>query len=259
MYLKNISQREDEESLRVLYVGMTRAEERLYMSWTGKSEKASWSSFLEDYIEQKGESEEFRVDLVKESHSVIYQDEIVKESVPEPLNNEFPRLYLEPLDKGRPESETVAEDILESQRVRWQGVVLHKLFENLKTHDEETVKELAKRWLPLRYEIALKAIEFVVSNQEIPLKEIIKNGYVEWGYQKQEKGSLVERRIDLWGVVDNELWIVDYKTGSSRHKKKAFEQLRTYSKALTEYLSWEAKINLVVVYPFDEKIEQLSL
>lgn len=98
------------------------------------------------------------------------------------------------------------------------------------------------------------AVNFVLQNQQVSFKANIANSYVEWGYQQEDEAGLMERRIDSWGIVDNTLWVVDHKTGSSQYKDKAFEQMTEYAEALRNYKQWQGGIQLVAAYPFSQKL-----
>lgn len=256
--VKNLSQREDEEFLRVLYVAMTRAKSQLYLSWSGKPEKTSWALQVEKFLSQQSDDEFLKVDEVSEAVKATYKQSKEMSGVPKPYINDKERFYLKPLKEVLQKSNYQEQDLLSGQKKRWQGVILHKLFESLKHHDVLKVKELAQKWLQEDHQEAWKALDFVSTQTKVPLISIVQNGFVEWGYQTKKEGKVIERRVDLWGVFENTLWIVDYKTGSVRYKDQAFEQLKEYGEALKEYLSWSGSIRYCVVYPFDEAIEVMN-
>ena len=52
LWVQQMKQRERAEALQVLYVAMTRAKKRLYLSWTGKVQTNSWASFLEKSVDK---------------------------------------------------------------------------------------------------------------------------------------------------------------------------------------------------------------
>lgn len=255
LYVFDMKKREAEESLRVLYVGMTRAEEKLFLSWTGSPQKKSWALFVEKYLNSAADFPYLlRNKLEGEIEASVYKLDTVEVDASKMFKS-LDRFDLQPRDfiSGTKEELGSWKKVEGQQDQRWQGVVLHKLFESLKNHDVSQVSRLASLWMPEKLDEVKKALSFVYENKELPLAEIIKSGSVEWGYQKQDKNGLIERRIDLWGVVNNELWIVDYKTGSTHFKNKAFEQLEEYKKALCEYLDWSGEVRLAAVYPFSEQ------
>lgn len=250
--LRSLQEREAQEALRVFYVGMTRAEEKLFLSWSGKPEKRSWANHLVSYKETGPLPGYVQFNPIEDSQERLYVVSAKGESV---------RSGYQPEDK-RPSTPAVTAADLTSdfadwdewsrhQSRRWEGVVLHKVFESLKHHDRDKVFALAQNWLPTKRREITAAMNYVLENQMVPLQRIIQEGFVEWGYQHQVDDELIERRIDLWGIVDDTLWVVDYKTGSAKYKDKAFEQMRQYSAALIQYLDWQGPVKKVAVFPFD--------
>ena len=51
--------------------------------------------------------------------------------------------------------------------------------------------------------------------------------------------------------MKKKIWVVDYKTGSPKNEKEAFEQLKKYAQALqkSHSVSKEEKLYLAVIYP----------
>ena len=92
-----------------------------------------------------------------------------------------------------------------------------------------------------------------MDHDQVPFLDLISQGEVEWGYLKRTLEIKQEKRIDLWSIHDDCLWVVDYKTGSPNFKDKAFEQMSEYAETLKEYLNWEKPIKMCAVFPFSEK------
>ena len=136
-----------------------------------------------------------------------------------------------------------------------QGTNAHRLFEALKyTPYQELVK--------ISDEDLKKPLEFLAETPSIPLLKIIEQGYVEWGFAMVEQKALMQGQIDLWGIVDDVLWMVDYKTGSPKYSETAFRQLEAYAWAIYRmgYAQTVKSVKLAVVYPMDEivKIEEIK-
>ena len=68
----------------------------------------------------------------------------------------------------------------------------------------------------------------------------------------------MQGQIDLWAELDNEIHVLDYKTGSSEYAEKAFDQLAVYTLALLQMkmIPAEKKIILSVVYPGEKLIKK---
>ena len=137
-----------------------------------------------------------------------------------------------------------------------QGTNAHRLFEALKftTHDE--LMQIADEDLK-------KPLQFLATTKQLPMLEIIAKGHVEWGFALKYQNSLMQGQIDLWGIVEDTLWMVDYKTGSQKYSDTAFKQLEAYTWALLNmsYLKQVKNVKLAVVYPMDEivKVQDLDL
>jgi len=131
-----------------------------------------------------------------------------------------------------------------------QGTKAHRLFESL--------KYVSFAELQAQSDEDLKApLEFLVKGSAIPLLEIIEKGHVEWGFALQHQGALMQGQIDLWGVLGDTLWMVDYKTGSQKYSETAFRQLKAYAWALSQmgYTSGVTAVKIAVVYPMDEVVK----
>jgi ATP-dependent helicase/nuclease subunit A len=102
-----------------------------------------------------------------------------------------------------------------------------------------------------------EAVRFIAATQEIPLLEVIQKGHVEWGFSFQHQDFWIQGQIDLWGKVGSDIWIVDYKTGSSDFAANAFDQLKAYTWALhrMDFIQRDSQVHLAVVYPFEKKIK----
>lgn len=96
-------------------------------------------------------------------------------------------------------------------------------------------------------------LKLFISNSEIPFQRIIANGYVEWPFSLCDSDQVIEGQIDLWGRDDqNQIWIIDYKTGSPNFAAKAFEQMKLYAWCLLKMrlINENDSITLAVCYPF---------
>ena len=86
------------------------------------------------------------------------------------------------------------------------------------------------------------------------MRELMANGEAEWGFQVRTPNGVVEGQIDLWGIAQNRLFVVDYKSGSEAYKETAFQQLSLYAWALRKF-GFEQEIELVVIYPLKQNVE----
>jgi ATP-dependent helicase/nuclease subunit A len=86
------------------------------------------------------------------------------------------------------------------------------------------------------------------------MAELIKAGRVEWGFQVKAGQHVIEGQMDLWAEMDDKIYVVDYKTGSTRRIEDAFKQLSLYAWVLRRF-GHKKPIEMVVLYPLHEKSE----
>lgn len=101
------------------------------------------------------------------------------------------------------------------------------------------------------------ALDFAMQWQQGLLKQIMENGFAEKSFAIQYRSHLIQGQIDLWGrSQSNQVWIVDYKTGDSKHKEKAFLQLQIYAWALRALHRVESQevIQLLALYPLTQEV-----
>ncbi len=268
VWLDTFREQEKEEHARVLYVALTRAVESVFLSWVGKPAANSWASML-------------RWDLSVgihegESYSYSVEDSVAAPTVTDAasVSHEEPRKAWRGVTdtEVRVRQNTSVTEILDRSaaimgtrdvltipirlKLAAQGTAVHRLLEALKSPSTESVRNLVKRWFPGKEEKVTKAVAFVTSVSEPPLKALIQEGFVEWGFAFLHNGVLIEGQIDLWGREGSTVWVADYKTGSPEGREKAFKQLALYALALRK--GGEVKkgdtVRLAAIYPFAEQI-----
>ncbi len=140
------------------------------------------------------------------------------------------------------------------------GQRLHSFFESLQYHArwgdysvDQILSRYMQRWLTKEAGEFRAAVEYVLKLDEPPIRELIQTGFVEWGFQLKTENEILEGQIDLWGVVGNTLWVVDYKSGGAHHVEKAYAQLACYARALRAY-GHTQQVQLAVVFAREEKV-----
>jgi ATP-dependent helicase/nuclease subunit A len=256
---KLFNEREIAESERLLYVAMTRAmtsvalisEERKIKytnSWFGKSNwpEISGAVVTEDYKfesiidDQKPEilSRTLTTESkVSEPYQILIEQTSSNESVTakvssgESKNNEISKYFIENLNKAK------------------TGTDLHKFFEALKYNSLSDVQAMTN-------ETNKKYLNYLLAQTEIPLDQILKHGFAEWGFGLKHENKMIQGQIDAWGIYNDVVYILDYKTGSSEYLQKAFDQLNFYAICLKEMnqIKEPQKIILGVIYPVEEKV-----
>lgn len=244
--LERMKEEELAESDRLLYVAMTRAKESLFISTSGaKRASNAWFKKIKINLTEgvhKGDGFEYVVsfgpwdDIQFESRLVSSQEIYPKLFDLESLSKKESTQVTAQIEKPKHQKSLIA--ILEKANY---GRLAHQVFESLKYNKEIPSDEETQ-----------KAIQYIQGLKEIPMSQILQNGFAEWGFVIQEGGRSIAGQIDLWGKVGEELWIIDYKTGSTFNSDIAFEQLSRYAQALQAHQKAK-KIHLVALYPFEEK------
>jgi ATP-dependent helicase/nuclease subunit A len=249
--------REAEESLRWLYVAMTRAKSTLTFIVDSKVESESWWSQFplpkEEGFHQIGTA----------SYEVIHQPPQELESFSKPQLSQLtksPFVWSAPLLIKRKSVTELVEDSNKSRSSSLQpvkalkkaqlGTQVHRLFEAL-TYNQQM--EVPEAWKP--------AVNFVLNLKEPPMKEIFKLGRPEWGFAYRKNNEIIQGAIDLWADLDHAVFLIDYKTGSSDFSDKALNQLKVYAAALRDMKIVENKKPqfLVALYPFEQKFEMIEI
>lgn len=263
---EELRQREAEEFNRVLYVALTRAKSGITLIWDRKVGKKSWAAHcplnLEEGLhEEKDFSYLVRVENTrpeKMQHETLSSKEVrdpweVKTQEETKRTLSVTSLVAPESADGNiyvPKAKQLGTGLAKAQ----QGTQAHRLFESLKYSSYEDLKEFAEPEFQ-------KPLAFIKANQDIPLLQIIQDGSVEWGFAMKQGGLLLQGQIDLWGVIDSVLWVVDYKTGSQKYSDVAFQQLKAYAWALSKmgYAEGVSEVRLAVVYPLDEVVKVKTL
>lgn len=264
--VEELRRREAEEFNRVLYVALTRAKSGVTLLWDRKVGKKSWAAHCPLNLEEGlHEEKDFSYVVRNENpqpQKMAEQSLMQKNlrSLWQSANVSEKRKYISVTELVTPEGvqesgySPRAHQLGAGLARAQQGTNAHRLFEALKF---TSVEELLK----ISDDDLKKPLEFLAKTPDLPLLKIIEQGYVEWGFALKYKEALMQGQIDLWGVVEGTLWMVDYKTGSQRYSDTAFRQLEAYAWALyrMKYLDGVEQVKLAVVYPVDEVVKVQTL
>jgi ATP-dependent helicase/nuclease subunit A len=279
--------REKQENLRLFYVALTRVKTHVTFLLDStqdfkKIKERSWGAYLLKFLntnEGIHESKNYQYFVEKNSLILKAQPEMQEylTQIPEPYMKDIPTSLVknigvtEFIEKSSlPHRDSLkskvpmqiaskADHILNLQEKARRGLQLHELFESLKYHrGERLISFLKKMNDPL-------LSEAVVEMTQGSLKwilQLISDGMVEWGFSIQLKDNLIlTGQIDLWGRNDqNQIWILDYKSGSSKYSEKALKQLKVYAWCLYKMsqISVQETVNLSVVFPFEKLTKNLE-
>ncbi len=252
---------EDEEERRLFYVAMTRAKESLFLCYGGSIRKDSIGVEIYNYFKDKGFLNESKVyDLKNYKLEVIF-------SLPENISLEKESHFVKKSDKLEIKTIGSYESVLEPPQKKFRGVSVfdlaqtaqrgirvHRLMEALKVSESFDVRRAS--WISSNQrESFQKAKNYILNLKQPPLRSLLKTGYVEWGFQVKIKDYVIKGRIDFWSETEDEIWIVDYKSGTESLKNKVFLQLETYSLYFRKNSQFRNKaIKLAAIYPFSESI-----
>lgn len=250
-------QRESEEFLRVFYVALTRAKKQVIMSWS-KVESNSWAQYLEDIFTSDKSTDNYSYQVLREAPEATTLKMSGEEA--QTLLDTKNMVQGKKLSSRFSVSDVIALESEASTSKTFQGtweaklepvlfgIEFHAWLESYKYNPEQTLISLKDKHLKI-----YKALNYLNTQTEIPFNEICKLGFVEWGFQMQVGIHVVEGQVDLWAVVNDTLWVVDYKTGISKSYKKSLKQLEIYALAIYKHLK-PKKVMLAAAYPFEEKI-----
>lgn len=269
--------RQMEEEQRVFYVGLTRAKKRAYLSWQVNddgsvprdcpaslySQITSTSKLPFEFMFMDLLSEQQKRDISLKKFELLSQEDpkqyqpwqggkqvsIQKTSVTREISSDYRPTDLKSLKRGLEKS------------VRGERV--HRIFELLKISDPSSVQTYVERWFGNEAEDVTEAIHFLLGLATPPLREILTDGQAEWSFLMEWEGKLLEGQLDLFGRDgQGRLWVVDYKSGSTDYREKAFEQLKIYAQALKKVgFAQNEKVSLCALYPFEKKVfvEEVNL
>ena len=263
--IDEIKKREREESFRLLYVALTRAEEKLFLSWSEDPKKDSWIENLSwDLSEGVHEKENYSYLVSHNVDELDFKGELAQEpelmpafresliSMYQPVETEsVSRLLEQRTEYGRQAKK--GEDSLfyspehfhEKMNKAAKGTYLHSLLE----------KYVASRKLDIELDLeesAEKYISYLLEETKFPFEELIEKAQLEWGFVFRWKDRTIEGQVDFWSEDQQGIiWVMDYKTGSSRYKAKAMEQLQIYGLALHKMYP-NKEIKLAAIFVEDE-------
>lgn len=255
---KERKRREQEESNRLLYVALTRAQESLTLVW-GKVRLESWAATVPVSLTAGvHQFEGFRIEVRRELAEVLSKDQGSRSPVA--VRPPWSRLEADgeqPLSVTSISSSKGANisdakmmtmqnlDLEKSKR----GQLAHRIFETMKYNmDLAALAEENREFV--------KAIDYMKALREPPLQEMLPSAFAEWGFVVDWEGHKLSGQIDLWAIHKNCLWVIDYKTGTSAAATQAQRQLEIYAECLfkAQRVPRDMEICLAAIYPLEEKI-----
>ncbi len=265
LFLDHFQKQELQEHQRVLYVALTRARHSLFMSWTEPAKKNSWLEQLQfDLSDGHHQMSEYCYEVTRDMKpNVTFQSAAeVETKTRKPWSVKASAASVKQMSvteilENSSRAKLAGGNFMNTIRASKRGVTMHKLMEMMKYHQSgEQIKKLIEQWFPDESNEVTKAVNWMSALKDPAVIELIKAGEVEWSFTIEESGRIIPGQVDLWGRFNNQVWIIDYKTGNPDSYEKAFSQMELYSLAVRRagFAKSDEQIQLAAVYPFSEKI-----
>ena len=272
-----------DEYRRLLYVALTRAEDRLYIAGFTKNEDAneqSWYKLIENNLHSNVAlaaddtrivydiPQEVDVKIKKNNKKAIIEQTYDYTSIltPAPIESPLAKPYA-PSKDTTDETDFSASPLADNGHFYLRGTVIHKLLQYISSLDEN--KRLAAAQIFLRKELPnfssfeIQKIIDEVFNLCEKYKEIFDiNSMAEVPIIGEDGGKLISAKVDRLVIQDDKVIIVDYKTNRPAAKDLSevppqyLNQLRTYKlllskiypdKQVESYILWTNTCNMMKV------------
>ena len=253
------AQRESEEYWRLLYVALTRAQEKILI-FSGEVVKNTWSEKLKNFLstlntnESKQEDFRYRLNRINNEN---FQDFKPKKQASSQLEKSINPAHLDnPSARGvysyffENQSQNIEE--IKSKESMWSVTSKNNLSF---TSEKPSVRALWHKEKGIKlhesFEYSEQHLEQMKKmNEKVPWEKILENGYREFGFAFKFLDRQLTGSIDIWAEVSQIFYVVDYKTGFKENNAKYFEQLEFYAQALShlKLVPEKAKIKLILVY-----------
>lgn len=249
------------ESRRLFYVAMTRAKRCLMICGSGKVDKnPSEPSWLkQSLIFLDSQEKQYLSNSSKQASSVPGLEPFhIKSSTFLKNRNLFERLKTRESVTGVV-SASISESKYESHsdfqtkmKAVSMGINFHEFFEKL---DGSNFDQLFSSYESVQDSSLLKdARDYLLEQREFPFNELQALGHREWGFDFYDGANNIAGKVDLWGQLGNQIWVVDYKTGAQIKTDQGFKQLEFYSRVIHRYLgNPSCEFCLALVYPLRRK------
>jgi ATP-dependent helicase/nuclease subunit A len=260
---EKMRKREAEESWRVFYVALTRAQESLWLSATEDARKNTWIKTLPINLEEGDHSIEGAFYRVQKLVMAPEVGEILStqntESKIQPLS--FSEEITNATKKSSVTSSLSMKPVNQKQNLVGKAMALEKAQFGTMAHKVFESLAIRKGQKFTTDDNLQSALDFIYEIQDPPMQDILKTGLAEWGFSVRIDEKILQGSIDLWAELPDAVYILDYKTGSSAYSDSAFEQMTSYSNALKKMgaCSPNKPHILVAIYPFESKVLQKKI
>jgi ATP-dependent helicase/nuclease subunit A len=281
--------RESDEEARVFYVAITRAAEMLCLtaiqkknvkkgafisegSWLGQTSLDLAVGKHEGYdvhhFEQDPVIEPRLVNESETNEEIINRIQLPLSKNPISDSQFTVSQAIKLLTKGREKkvsAKQFASQLFFQLEAQQRGQAMHFIFEELKKDLKQNISALCKsasKKFNVKQAIDVQIISSALGLKSPPLEKIIALGFVEWPFEFREGSRIFEGQIDLWGKVDNSVWVIDYKSAKKLDETAidtAIRQLELYALAISKTgVSWD-QLKLAIVSPYEGSSHEIRL
>lgn len=248
-----LRQRELTEQDRWLYVALTRAKKTLALCWSDERfENHSWAQRGRlPQADRFAKSKKYAIEVLRPPFNYSFTNAAIEnsESVRQPWQKEKAATVEKQTvsQMTRKETKLTTQILLNRQEGATYGIAMHRAFQTLKVRPD-------LEWALKAHPELKESLRYVWELEQPPLKQVITNGFVEWGFKVKTEAGVLQGRIDLWGKDDNgRIWIIDYKSSRAKENESYWEQLKLYASALRKF-GETADIHLALVHPPDKTV-----
>ena len=271
-----------DEYRRLLYVALTRAEDRLYIAGYGKPKKEdkSWYGLLEKTIKKEGltfDGQTFVIEtpqIVPYSKPQIHQNPKILEKDTSfayqkaPVESALSKPYT-PSHMEDDDDLPVSSPLCDNGHFYKRGTVIHKILELLLTSSDKGVqKEMVKNYLDAQKDLSenlktdiKKEIFAILENPDFDFL-FAQNARAEVPVMGEVDGKIISGQIDRLVVQNDKVVIIDFKTNRPAAAKiddvpsAYINQLKTYQKLLCRiykdkeieaYILWTNTLKLMKI------------
>ena len=260
--LQRIQLNEKAELERTFYVAVTRAKETLTLC--GRKTKTldpnCYFQFVAQELQTPPESEMIQVRQFTEMPSLEWTQSTLMSTTsrvqPLVLSNAEKDLVKNPSQVSGVSIQLQLKHLVSAQT----GIQLHKYLQALQHQMTQSEQMDLELWLKnqaktMENKHFPKMIQFLWQQKEIPFVSILKKGHSEWSFEyRNEAKQTVRGQIDLWAQIEDEVWLVDYKSGFGSNMDAYRTQLGLYENALRRIFKFDGKIHQVII-----KIEEMKI
>lgn len=259
----NYSKYELDESRRRLYVALTRAED--YVCVLGQARKNRQSNCWYDLIKREMNTNKFEEINVGDQKILRFgefsvannSDNKQKSEKPKKTENILPEWFYKKLELP---SYVTEEELFQNESTIY-GNCVHFLLSELPKYDASLYDTIADTLID-RFDIS----DLLKTNAKKEAIRILNNKNFAFIFDNKSLSEVSfidnenkENRVDKIAFLDNDIWIIDFKTGSYQENipHVYVEQLKRYKQSVSKVFDMNTKIRTAILWTSAEKLVEL--